>query len=108
MRTHQEGTITRVSCEGEVTEAGPRQHTHHHAKPKPRARRASAIGAAVLVVAALVGRAVYHRLRSGTATPAGASAARGQTLPVPVVEGVVSTKDVPIYLDGVGTVQAFN
>src|SRR5439155_47466 len=25
-----------------------------------------------------------------------------------VVEGVVSTKDVPIYLDGLGTVQAFN
>jgi multidrug efflux system membrane fusion protein len=24
------------------------------------------------------------------------------------VEGVVSTKDVPIYLDGLGTVQAFN
>jgi len=28
--------------------------------------------------------------------------------PVPVVAGVVTSKDVPIYLDGLGTVQAFN
>lgn len=28
--------------------------------------------------------------------------------PVPVVAGTVETKDVPIYLDGLGTVQAFN
>ena len=27
---------------------------------------------------------------------------------MPVIEGVVATKDVPIYLDGLGTVQAFN
>src|SRR5438128_1368104 len=108
MRTNQEGTIIRVSCEGEVTEAGSRQQTNHHARPKPPARRKSAIVAAVLVGAALVGWVVYHRSHSGTTTSAGAAAARGQTLPVPVVEGVVSTKDVPIYLDGLGTVQAFN
>jgi multidrug efflux system membrane fusion protein len=29
-------------------------------------------------------------------------------LPVPVLPGVVEQKDVPIYLDGLGTVQAFN
>src|SRR5947208_15716968 len=28
--------------------------------------------------------------------------------PVPVVEGKVQQKDMPIYLDGLGTVQAFN
>jgi multidrug efflux system membrane fusion protein len=28
--------------------------------------------------------------------------------PIPVVAGVVGTRDVPIYLDGLGTVQAFN
>jgi hypothetical protein len=27
---------------------------------------------------------------------------------VPVLPGVVEQKDVPIYLDGLGTVQAFN
>src|SRR5882724_9750774 len=115
MRTNQEGTIIRVSCEGEVTaaglrraeasaesaatgsgpaKAGPRHNTNHHAQPKTPARRKSAILAAVLVVATLVGWGVYHRLRSGTTKSAGAAPARGQTLPVPVVEGVVSTKDV--------------
>jgi len=32
----------------------------------------------------------------------------GQAGPVPVVAGVVKKRDVPIYLDGIGTVQAFN
>ena len=32
----------------------------------------------------------------------------GPDLPVPVVPGVVTKRDVPIYLDGLGTVQAFN
>lgn len=34
--------------------------------------------------------------------------ARGAMPPVPVVAGVVAVKDVPIFLDGLGTVQAFN
>ena len=108
MRINQEGTSIPVSCEDELAEAGPRQHTNHRSQPKPPARRKSAIVAAALVVATLVGWAVYHRLRSGTTTSAGAAAARGQTLPVAVVEGMVSTMDVPIYLDGLGTIQAFN
>jgi membrane fusion protein, multidrug efflux system len=37
---------------------------------------------------------------------AGGQAQRGG--PVPVVAGVVQKRDVPIYLDGIGTVQAFN
>jgi membrane fusion protein, multidrug efflux system len=37
---------------------------------------------------------------------AGANGQRGGT--VPVVAGVVQKRDVPIYLDGIGTVQAFN
>jgi multidrug efflux system membrane fusion protein len=32
----------------------------------------------------------------------------GQGGPVPVVAGTVAQKDIPIYLDGIGTVQAFN
>src|SRR4029434_7995432 len=39
-------------------------------------------------------------------SPASDSAAG--RLPVPVIGGVVEKKDVPIYLDGIGTVQAFN
>lgn len=38
----------------------------------------------------------------------GKGAGSGQTPPVPVVVGTVTSKDVPIYLDGLGTVQAFN
>jgi multidrug efflux system membrane fusion protein len=47
----------------------------------------------------------------GHNSPAGAKAAslaRGELQPVPVVAGVVAEKDVPIFLDGLGTVQAFN
>ena len=32
----------------------------------------------------------------------------GGDMPVPVIAGVVEERDVPIYLDGLGTVQAFN
>src|SRR4030095_15585613 len=64
--------------------------------------------ASLLVVATVVGWGVYHRLRSHNTKSVDAAIARAQALPVPVVEGVVSAKDVPIYLDGLGTVQAFN
>src|SRR5437016_1035793 len=47
--------------------------------------------------------------RNQAATPKGAGAAgRGAAGPVPVLVGTVMRKDVPIYLDGLGTVQAFN
>jgi multidrug efflux system membrane fusion protein len=38
----------------------------------------------------------------------GQSQRGGPGAPVPVVAGVVQKRDVPIYLDGIGTVQAFN
>ena len=44
--------------------------------------------------------------QSGTAGASGLRGAGGA--PVPVVAGNVERKDVPIYLDGLGTVQAFN
>jgi multidrug efflux system membrane fusion protein len=43
---------------------------------------------------------------NGTEGPPGN--ARGAGGPMPVVAGVVEKKDVPIFLDGLGTVQAFN
>jgi len=46
------------------------------------------------------------RGHSGQAAPSGQSGAGPGT--VPVVAGRVERKDVPIYLDGLGTVQAFN
>jgi multidrug efflux system membrane fusion protein len=57
-----------------------------------------------------------HRSSSAQSDSRGGDAAggrRGNSLgggagPVPVVAGKVEQKDVPIYLDGLGTVQAFN
>jgi multidrug efflux system membrane fusion protein len=97
--------MMRVSNDSEFTETSPRQREIHHARPKPPARRKFIIAAVLSLVAILVGWNVHHRIRSNVTTLTGA---RGQSLPVPVVEGIVSTRDVPIYLDGLGTVQAFN
>ena len=108
MITEHKGESMGVSGNGRIAEASPRQIVDYETQPKRRGRRRTVIAAALLVVVILVGWAVYHRSHSNTASSTGAAAARGQTLPVPVVEGVVATKDVPIYLDGLGTVQAFN
>jgi multidrug efflux system membrane fusion protein len=59
---------------------------------------------AVLVVAVLWG---VRYFRAAAANKAAASARSGPG-DVTVVEGNVQQKDVPIYLDGLGTVQAFN
>ena len=63
---------------------------------------------------ALVGLAVAGTVavrvvqnRKPEAAP-GAAGKPGAGLPVPVIAGTVEKKDVPIYLDGIGTVQAFN
>ncbi len=72
-------------------------------KPASRKRLWIGIGCALLVLIILV--MVRNHYLS-----AKAAAAAGHTGPgaVPVVEGMVQQKDVPIYLDGLGTVQAFN
>ena len=43
-----------------------------------------------------------------TQTPAKGGPEAGKQFPVPIVAGVVMQKDVPIFLDGLGTVQALN
>src|ERR1700722_16096852 len=48
-----------------------------------------------------------HYFRAASAKKAAAAAHSGPPA-VPVVEGKVAQKDVPIYVDGLGTVQAFN
>jgi membrane fusion protein, multidrug efflux system len=58
----------------------------------------------VLVVTALAGAAVIWFMHRPAARTAPASAAP----PVPVVAGLVSEHDVPIYLTGVGTIIAYN
>src|SRR5258707_3978520 len=59
----------------------------------------------VLVVGGVVWLAVSRRAASKAKA---AAAVRAGQAPVPVVAGKVGRKDVPIYLDGLGTVQAFN
>jgi membrane fusion protein, multidrug efflux system len=59
----------------------------------------------LLIVAAAVWLA-RHRATGGEKK--GPAAGRMELPPVPVIEGKVVQKDVPIYLEGVGTVQAFN
>jgi multidrug efflux system membrane fusion protein len=68
------------------------------------------IGAFVLLIAWW---SFHHRAEQSGSTDAGRGAGRRGGFgagggPVPVVAGSVEQKDVPIYLDGLGTVQAFN
>src|SRR5215467_3096186 len=70
------------------------------------------IGALVVLIAWW---SCHHRAGSdqfGSATGGGSSERRGGSGagggPIPVVAGKVEQKDMPIYLDGLGTVQAFN
>ena len=65
-------------------------------------RRAIAAVAIILVAAAVV---IWWR-SSGSEAPA----ARAQTVApsIPVTAGMVVAKDVPVFLNGIGTVQAYN
>ena len=77
--------------------------------PKPKLGLGALVGLILVVaVIGLGGFWVKHRAAaqaSGSA-PAGQRGPGGG--PVPVVAGTVSQKDVPIYLDGLGNVQAYN
>ncbi len=64
----------------------------------------------ILVLLVIGSGALWVKQRRAAAV--GSSASPGQRgpggSPIPVVAGTVGQKDVPIYLDGLGTVQAFN
>ncbi len=68
----------------------------------------------VWLVLALVGLAVvgwiWHRSSRASAEAGAAAGSRPgmPAMPVPVVAGTVEKRDVPIFLEGLGTVQAFN
>jgi multidrug efflux system membrane fusion protein len=69
-------------------------------------RRRTAILSALLVVAALATGGVVALTQSSGTGPAAPPAAAPPA--VPVVAGTVKSGDVPIYLSGIGTVQAYN
>ena len=63
----------------------------------------------VMLGVAVVGAAVWLvRHKAASAEKKGAGARSMELPPVPVVAGVVTQKDVPIYLSGIANVQAFN
>ena len=49
----------------------------------------------------------HRKVETASGSGPGARPAPG-SVPIPVVPGIVTKQDVPIYLDGLGTVQAFN
>lgn len=52
---------------------------------------------------------IWFMRHQGTASAAKKGSGSGAlSIPVPVIAGTVAKKDVPIYLEGVGTAQAFN
>lgn len=97
----------RVSGNGQLAETGPHADMRRIPSPNVTGLRKPLLIITLMIVVMLIAWAVYYRSHSNT-TAAGTAATRGQALLVPIVEGVVSARDVPIYLDGLGTVQAFN
>jgi len=73
---------------------------------RPASRKHPVIIVSCVVVVLTVIWGVHYR-RAASANAAAAKA-RSAVVEVPVVAGTVQQKDVPIYLDGLGTVQAFN
>lgn len=74
-------------------------------KPRVRGRlRGWGMIVLCLLAVAAIGWAIWFFPAAGTA-PKGRDRDAGQ--PIPVVTAVAATKDVPLYLDGLGTVQAF-
>ena len=108
MQNDPETTRVRISSDGQPDAMRPRLELDSPAAARKPARRRPLLIVVALVLALLGGWFVYHRSHPGAGATKTAGSSRGQNLPVPVVEGTVGTKDVPIYLDGLGTVQAFN
>jgi multidrug efflux system membrane fusion protein len=76
--------------------------------PKPKSSGGKMVGIIVLCLLIVGGAVWLARGRTAGADKKGPGAGRMELPPVPVVAGTVAEKDVPIYLGGSGTVQAFN
>ena len=63
-----------------------------------------AIGAAVVL--ALIGGMAIWRLNAGSEVPQ--AVAQTSAPAIPVIAGTVAARDVPVFLHGIGTVQAYN
>lgn len=61
-----------------------------------------------IIAVALGSALVFQAVPPKGNTPSGRSAQTTQSVPVPVTVAAASTRDVPVYLNGLGTVQAIN
>ena len=96
--------------ERDRVEPGPVQHSVPGLQEMAHSRRGPnpvLLIVAILILGGLVWFAAKRQTAAKARTGQGAGRAMGN-FPVPVVPGVVEQKDVPIFLDGLGTVQAFN
>lgn len=73
---------------------------------EPREKSAKWLWLIGLTVLAVGGILVFRGMQTGE--PAAPGKERAGQPPVPVIAGAVEKRDVPIYLDGLGTVQALN
>src|SRR4051812_14988642 len=76
--------------------------------PLPSGRSRVPVKLVIIIFVAIVIGVIVWRQMSAPAKGQNPSMRGGAGGPVPVVVGTVAQKDVPVYLDGIGTVQAFN
>ena len=92
-------------------EAGPGQKPGMP-PPAPPSRRFPGVAVvailAFLLIAGVAALLVFRRSQSGGAEKKGGPGGRGPAGPIPAVLGTVEARNFPLYLDGLGTVQAFN
>jgi multidrug efflux system membrane fusion protein len=86
-------------------EPTPRKTRNNPEQPRKKSKWLLWVTALVLV---LCGLWFYTHRPSSPASDASKGGGRGAGGPVPVVVGTVAQKDVPIYLEGIGTIQALN
>lgn len=80
------------------------RHGVHSAERRGMARRMIGAGA-ILAGAAL---AIVWHLVPGDHVPRAAAQMPGAGIPVPIIAGTVVARNVPVFLNGIGTVQAYN
>lgn len=86
---------------------GPVLQPPTHDKP-PSKSRWIIILAVLMVVSFVAYRIIQNHKTAPASTGGGRGSGAGTGMPVPVVAGTVEKKDAPIYLNGIGAVQAFN
>jgi membrane fusion protein, multidrug efflux system len=83
-------------------------HSPRPTSPSPEPRRSRLRVFLILIIIAALGYIGVRMVQNHKPEATPAKAGPGAGMPVPVIAGTVEKKDTPIYLNGIGTVQAFN